>query len=265
MSFIVAARSKIETAAWFAARPALYRELLRRAIFFRFRTRRSTAAEARAKLAGTAWCLENQSSLGEVLAALGIAPDVQRIAERHPAEWTHAEQAFRRCQGKMGGPAHVDLLHHVVLHLRPQHVVETGVAAGWSSLAILTALEDNQRGRLTSVDMPYPKRNNEELVGCVVPEALRARWVLVRLPDRDALPGILRENEIQLAHYDSDKSYDGRMFAYHLIFGALQPGGVLVSDDVEDNLAFRDFARSVARQPWIFSKGHDNFAGLIVR
>ena len=71
----------------------------------------------------------------------------------------------------MGGAGHVDLLYHVCLHKRPDRIVETGVAYGWSSLAILLALEENGRGALVSIDRPYPGLDNDAFVGCVVPAA----------------------------------------------------------------------------------------------
>jgi predicted O-methyltransferase YrrM len=259
------ARSKLETVAWFVARPQLYRELGRRLVGLRIRTQRSLRTEAVERRAGMEWCVENRRPLVEILHELGVPAEVVPLAERHPEAWQRAEAEFLRCGGKMGGPAETALLHHLVLHKRPENVVETGVAAGWSSLSILTALESNGRGHLWSVDMPYPKRDAETLVGCVVPDALRERWTLFRLPDRDALPQIVRRTRVALAHYDSDKSYEGRIFGYRILFEALEPGGLLISDDIEDNLAFRDFAISVGREPWVVAKSADNFAGLLVR
>ena len=46
---------------------------------------------------------------------------------------------------------------------------------------------------------------------------------------------------IDIAHYDSDKSYQGREFAYPIIWNALKPGGLFISDDIQDNMAFAHF------------------------
>ena len=54
---------------------------------------------------------------------------------------------------------------------------------------------------------------------------------------------------IDLCHYDSDKTYVGRMWAYDLLWDALEPGGFFVSDDIGDNDVFRVFAKSVAAEP----------------
>ena len=58
----------------------------------------------------------------------------------------------------MGGSAHIDLLYDCVKILKPTNIIETGVAFGWSSLAILKAISENKNGKLISVDMPYPKK-----------------------------------------------------------------------------------------------------------
>ncbi len=39
--------------------------------------------------------------------------------------------------------------------------------------------------------------------------------------------------------------------------------GLLLSDDIEDNLAFRDFAVRAGREPLVLAKAADNFAGLL--
>jgi predicted O-methyltransferase YrrM len=143
-------------------------------------------------------------------------------------------------------------------------MVETGVASGWSTLAVLLAMRENGRGRLYSSDMPYAKLNNEDFVGTVVPPALRDRWTLTRKPDRDALPELFAKiGSVDVIHHDSDKSYEGRMFVYEAGWAKLREGGLLLSDDIEDNLAFRDFAVRAGREPLVLAKAADNFAGLL--
>ena len=66
-----------------------------------------------------------------------------------------------------GGAGDIGLLYNAVLQSKAKRVIETGVAYGWSTLAILAAMEANGRGQLVSVDMPYPKMRNENFVGIV--------------------------------------------------------------------------------------------------
>jgi hypothetical protein len=113
--------------------------------------------------------------------------------------------------------------------------------------------------------MPYPGLDNDRFVGCVVPERLRAMWKIVRSADRKALPEALAEiSTIDLCHYDSDKSYAGRRWAYGLLWNALRPGGIFMSDDIGDNMAFHDFCLSVRLDP-IVVRYDDKYCGMIVK
>ena len=126
------------------------------------------------------------------------------------------------------------------------------MAFGWSSLALLLSLRNRPAARLASVDMPYPKINNDAYVGCIVPEDLRTRWTLLRYADREGLPKALQLlGALDLCHYDSDKRYRSRMWAYPLLWNALRPGGLLLSDDIGDNVAFRD----CCKQRWPANSG----------
>ncbi len=87
--------------------------------------------------------------------------------------------------------------------------MKPGVAAGWSSCAILEALEVNgSDGRLFSSDFPYIRqRDSAAEIGTLVPAKFRERWRLAVDGDRVNLPRFLDEiKTIDLFHYDSDKS-----------------------------------------------------------
>src|SRR5262249_43805840 len=99
--------------------------------------------------------------------------------------------------------------------------------------------------------------------GVAVPDELRAGWTLIRQADRGALPLALQKvGSIDLCHYDSDKSYAGRRFAYPRLWRALRPGGYFISDDIGDNVAFHEFADEVAVQPTVVCT-HEKFVGVI--
>ena len=161
---------------------------------------------------------------------------------------------------QMGGPGDTALLASVVLS-GATRVVETG---GWSSLAILAALEGREGARLVSVDMPYPKMNNEEFVGIVVPDRWRGSWELIREPDRRGLDKAIEKlgGVIDLCHYDSDKSWWGRQYAYPKLWDALRPGGIFISDDIQDNMAFRDFAEGKG-VPFAVTEFEGKFVGVM--
>lgn len=254
---------------WYLRRPQLYREFVRHVRRMGNATPASRERCRRTREAAQRWCAENATTVEELARALGIPGRMFHLPSAHPEAWASAIRAAAACPVKMGGPGYVDIIYNICVFIKPEVVIETGVAYGWSTLAILLALEDNGRGRLISVDRPYPGINNDEYVGCAVPDALRARWQLLRLADREGLPAALREaGLIDLAHYDSDKSAEGRAFAYKRLWSSLRPGGVLVSDDVGDNFAFRDFAAEVSKVPWIIPKGRGEqaeYIGLLVK
>jgi predicted O-methyltransferase YrrM len=183
----------------------------------------------------------------EALAAVGLVPERDAKIPRIPDELLEVARTLASgSRVQMGGAGDIDLLYAATLLSGATRVVETGVAYGWSSLAILAALEARSDGRLVSVDMPYPKMNNEDFVGIVVPESLRQQWELIREPDRNGLVKAIARfgGSIDLCHYDSDKSWYGRQFGYRLMWDALVPGGIFISDDIQDNFAFKEFVEA---------------------
>ncbi len=228
----------ISTAMWFAVRPPFWAhatELARR----KFRKKRDTKA-LRAKAAH--WAEERTEPLAMALKTQGItSPD--NLPEMPQALMDEAGERVKTAVAEMGGAGDLSLIHAVVKLSGARRVLETGVAYGWSSLAVLAALEGREDARLVSVDMPYPGRGNEPSVGIAVPERLRANWTLLRTPDRPGIPKAIEAlgGTLDLAHYDSDKSWYGREYALSHIWAALRPGGVLLMDDIQDNLAFAEF------------------------
>ena len=165
----------------------------------------------------------------------------------------------------MGGAGNLDLLYWSAEHLKALRVIETGAAFGWSSLAILLSLRNRPASQLISSDMPYRNRNDEQYVGCVVPEEIRSNWRILSYADRQALPRALKIlDTIDIYHYDSDKSYDGIMWTYSILWKALRPGGFFISYDIGDNIAFREFSKIVACEP-IVVKHDDKHIGAIIK
>lgn len=131
--------------------------------------------------------------------------------------------------------------------LKPEIVVETGVAEGFSSSLILYALKKNNKGNLYSIDLPnQPGQNLEEdkTTGWLVPEYLRKRWALILGSSREKLPGLLNNlKKLDIFYHDSDHSYDNMMFEFEEAKKILKPEGILISDDITENDAFFDFCR----------------------
>ena len=166
---------------------------------------------------------------------------------------------------RLGGGADIDLLYYLAEHFKVTNVIETGVAYGWSSLALLLSMQKRQESKLISTDMPYQKFGSEKYIGCVVPNHLKYLWQLILLPDRQSIPILIGKfSTIDMCHYDSDKSYTGRMWAYGRIWSLLKDGGVFVSDDISDNFAFRDFFQSKC-YTLIIVRFSSKYIGIVIK
>jgi predicted O-methyltransferase YrrM len=144
-----------------------------------------------------------------------------------------------------GGGCH-ELLYFLTRLRRPHTVLETGVAAGWSTTAFLSAIRDNGSGHLFSSDFPYFRLPDpEHYVGYIVPDEIKRPWTLYTKGDRRNLDLILHPGvTVDLAHYDSDKSRGGREFFLRRLAAHLAPDAVVVMDDINDNLVFREYVRT---------------------
>lgn len=172
-----------------------------------------------------------------------------------------------------GGGADMHLLYGLCRLLQPKVVIETGVQDGWSSLMILLALEKNGVGHLHSIDLPAFHPKAHQYTGIMVSEGLKHRWTLHLGPQRRILPDLLSGlPKVDLFHYDSDKTYRGMYQTYSEVWPKLASGGVLVSDDLNNN-AFLDFSDKHNVCPNVMYKNikgrvlevSTNCMGLIVR
>ena len=234
-------RSQIETLIWYFKNPNFFKQLL-------FLSKRKLWPSAKEKTEAD----DTKSFLKNLFGG-----HFKDFNELYPEHIQYAEEKIKNTPIKMGGPGNMTLLYHMVKKLDSKKIIETGVAYGWSSLALLTAIEETDEAKLISTDMPYAKLNNEDFVGVVIPKQLQSKWNLVRLPDIVGLPLALRDlGDIDFCHYDSDKSFIGRMWAYKKIWQSLKAGGYLVSDDIGDNLAFKEFADLVETEPQVILMGN---------
>jgi predicted O-methyltransferase YrrM len=245
--------------------PELWRQLLSRLRARLSGVRIDAAAKEAARRDGEIWCEARAVDGAETLQRLGIAMPLVNLDRRFTQAMAAARDRAAACPMALGGPGNLDLLYSLCEAIEARRVVETGVAYGWSSLAILLSLQSRSDARLFSIDLPYFKYRNDRWVGVVVPPELRSAWTLYRMADREGLPRALRAaGQVDLVHYDSDKSVEGRLFAYPLMWQSLRAGGIFVSDDVNDNLAFRDFSAEVGLDPVVVRNGNKH-QGLLVK
>lgn len=252
---------KLSTVKWFLFRPQFLPQafqLLKRRLIGKPERYREEEA--------TLWCSEQSQSLENVFSKLGIADPIFDLKKPFPQYFAYAKKQQDSIPVPMGGPGGLLTLFNIIRSRRSKQIIETGVAYGWSSLAILLAIKEDHEAHLISIDMPYVGLNNEAFVGKVVHPELRKQWTLIRKADRQGIPDALRQygGNCDLVHYDSDKSYSGRMWAYPLIWRALNPGGVFISDDIQDNAGFKDFCELVKQTPLIH-ESDGKYVGILIK
>ena len=188
------------------------------------------------------------------------------LAEQYRAGVRMSEDLKQQVDIDLGGGGHVALLYALVRALKPSAALETGVAAGHSTRAILTAMDKNQRGVLYSSDFPYFRvSGGRKLIGYVVPEEIRYRWKLLTQGDRKNLKQILSDKYLrfEFVHYDSDKRKSSRLWFYSKIKSYLSNQYVLIFDDIQDDLSFKEIVLNESLE-YVVLEWEGKFLGVIL-
>lgn len=158
----------------------------------------------------------------------------------------------------------VSLTYACARLLRPDVVVETGVANGYTTGAILAALDENDKGTLLSFDLPHLHPDAEESVGAAVDPALQARWTLHMGPAaptlRRVLPGC---PPVDIVVQDAAHTVRGQLAEYRAAWPFLKSGGLLISDDVGPG--FVAFAADVGQQALYVGQDKPSPIGILVK
>ncbi len=149
-----------------------------------------------------------------------------------------------------------EFLYFLVRKLKPEVVIETGVAAGESTGYILKAMKDNKKGTLYSIDLPfqwYIYGNHElhldslpagKMPGYLVPENLKTNWHLILGDTYIELPKLLKQfKKIDIFLHDSEHTDKTMAFEYKKAWPLIKKGGLLLSDDVSFTKAFANFSK----------------------
>ncbi len=168
-----------------------------------------------------------------------------------------AREKLSKLNISFGGRGNFILLYFLIRKFKLLNIVETGVAAGWSSLAILRALKKNGDGSLYSSDFPYFRLENpEKYIGYLAQdESNKNEWFLDIRGDDVALPEIIKQmgnKSIDLFHYDSDKSYSGRANSLKILKPKLNSKTIIIFDDIQNNLHFKDFVEENKNEFYVF-------------
>ena len=149
--------------------------------------------------------------------------------------------------------------------MKPDVIVETGIAYGQSSSYILKALKENNKGILYSIDNVFRPWESLEMIGNAIPQNLRKRWKLVVGSSVVKLEETLQYKAIDVFLHDSLHTYKNMLFEYNTSWPFIKKNGFLISDDVSENNAFLDFYSIVNGFPILMTSNQDNeiFLGII--
>jgi methyltransferase family protein len=162
------------------------------------------------------------------------------------------------------------LVHLLVRALEPDRVVETGVRPGYSTAWILSALEANGRGALSSLG-PGPVQGRASgvqnvSVGQFVPPNLRTRWTLVLGNTEENLRALLETGgPVDLFLYDNGPATTRARFELRTAWGALSPRGVLLAHHIEANSAWSEFCAAQGLTPQLLDPGPPPMGALGLR
>jgi predicted O-methyltransferase YrrM len=178
-----------------------------------------------------------------------------------------AARGFQVGRGAFGGwddgdPRLGRLAWCLARHLRPERVVETGVARGLTTRMLLEALERNARGRLWSIDLPpLLEHQLARETAVAVPDRLYPRWTLLRGSSRRRLRRLVTElGQIDLFVHDSMHTTRNVQFELDQVWPVLATKGAAVIDDVERNAATGRFVEAHRDTPAVLCPSDDNEA-----
>jgi SAM-dependent methyltransferase len=177
----------------------------------------------------------------------GIVADLTRAGVRVGVQsyggWNDGDKAFAQA------------IWCVIAHVRPEKVVETGVAHGLTSRVVLEGLKRNGSGHLWSVDLPAVDSALHSEIGMAISPELRSGWTYVQGTARERLPGLLAElAEIDMFIHDSLHTGRNQRFEIESAWSVMRPGAVAVIDDIDHSLAFRAFVDGGSPRAWLAAR-----------
>lgn len=210
------------------------------------------------------WLIDNETKISDFCCCLDKKLWLE-IQEHVNIVSKSAKKTLKNIPYDLGGGGAYPLLYFIIRLLKPSVVVETGVASGFSTYAILDALDKNQKGHLYSSDFPYFRLPNPtQYIGIVVPKYLKSRWSLYTKGDHSNLKMISKKVvDIDVFHYDSDKSYNGRYSALTALRDHLSSKSWIIIDDIQDNSFFHDLVSKKPCENWRVFHFEGKWVGLI--
>jgi len=208
--------------------------------------------------------LEHINSLKEEIEQKEIKAKIQKNIARRPLPDTLIPFYLNSSVPDEEG----EILYILVRSIKPDRVLETGIAYGVSSCYILEAMLENGKGTLYSIDLPPVLHKKEALqfIGITVQGELRERWRLYFGESLKVMRRLLKNlKSIDMFLHDSEHTYDYMISEFTLAWQYLRRGGIFLSDDVDWNDAFLDFSDKVGERPLIINIGDKPRLGILSR
>ena len=193
---------------------------------------------------GTAWMLTNYYYWSKRFDCFDPS-DLKILNEIGQQIYLKLEKKFKTWRNGLWGLLGTHgIVFMMVRKFKPETIIETGIAHGYSAEIILMALSLNGRGRLKSIDIDQ-KVHIEDIevdVGWVVSPSLRDRWD-VMIEDSKVLLDTMTDKPDIFIH-DSLHTEDHMLFEYSWAKNHLKTNGFLISDDIDRNRAWQIFHRT---------------------
>ena len=133
-------------------------------------------------------------------------------------------------------------LYAICKILKPDLVVETGVAYGISSAYILQALHENDKGTLYSIDNVFKPWESLEMIGNAIPSKIQDRWKLIIGTRSEKFDDLFQSLEkVDIFLHDSLHTYKNMLLEFQTSWPFIKNSGFLLSDDIIGNNAFLEF------------------------
>lgn len=137
------------------------------------------------------------------------------------------------------------LLYGLIRSRKPKIVLETGIYNGFSTVIILSALNKNGYGKLYSTDV-------RKDVGRLVKNIDISRWNKRIGSPATVFKKVINEiGGIDIFVHDSDHSYENMIYEFNAAYKKMNRNGFILSDDVDMNNSFFDFAKSKKCEPMV--------------
>ena len=190
---------------------------------------------------GSAWSMINYYYWSQRLGGYNIE-DLSKLNDIGNYIYSQLlDQCGENLQNNWGMQGTHGILYYLVRKYRPDLFIETGVAHGYSSMVILSAMEKNYKGSLISIELSHYFNicGQEKKVGWIVPENLRKRWEIKYGKSSEILPAIKETSDI--FYHDSDHSESNMLFEFRWAAERLRKNGIIISDDIDRNKSWEIF------------------------